>query len=193
MVSTNNTIVLPPHTQVDDVYVSTPAASVPPVLGFAMKNLYPGITPDALKYWWRMQATAYIMRINGQTMSKLKELRMGADVLSQGDVSELDKIKQSRTPFPLPEGSFSMHVRHGDKGKEMRLIPFEDYVFKAEQFISQNPMRYRKIAFVSTEDASVTEEADRLSKQPFMELSSKARTTRDKQWTFQWDSIPRKL
>lgn len=112
-----DTIYFPWATDVPDVFFRTHPGSLPPVLGQAMKRLYPDITPDARRYWWRSQVAAYIMRPNGAAMQRLRELRMDPK-LHQG--FHLTKGKDSGTvlkmPFPVPEGAFNMHVRHGDKG-----------------------------------------------------------------------------
>lgn len=62
---------------------------------------------------------AYIMRPNGATMQRLRELRLDPKLhqgfnLARGDNSALGEVLEM--PFPVPEGAFSMHVRHGDKG-----------------------------------------------------------------------------
>lgn len=57
------------------------------------------------------------MRPNGAAMRRLRELRMDPELhqgfhLAKGEHSG----KALKMPFPVPEGAFSMHVRHGDKG-----------------------------------------------------------------------------
>lgn len=112
-----DTIYFPWATDVPEVFFRTHPGSLPPILGQVIKRLYPDITPDARRYWWRSQVAAYIMRPNGAAMQRLRELRMDPK-LHQG--FHLTKGKDSGTvlkmPFPVPEGAFSMHVRHGDKG-----------------------------------------------------------------------------
>lgn len=62
---------------------------------------------------------AYIMRPNGAAMQRLRELRMdpklhkGFSLLKGENPASGDELAM---PFPVPEGAFSMHVRHGDKG-----------------------------------------------------------------------------
>ncbi|KAF3917247.1 hypothetical protein AA313_de0200994 [Arthrobotrys entomopaga] len=52
----------------------------------------------------------------------------------------------------------SIHIRHGDKRIEGRLISTRDYIVAAERFALRNPVLYRKRAFVSTEDPEAIEE-----------------------------------
>lgn len=59
---------------------------------------------------------------------------------------------------PLPKGTISMHVRHGDKASEMQLLSLDHYVKAAESLANTNPMLYYKIGFVSTEDQAVIDE-----------------------------------
>ena len=186
-----NTVVLPPYKALPDVYVGTSTTSVPPVLGYAMKMLDPDITLDALKYWWRMQASAYIMRLNPQTMTAIRNLRLNSTI-HQGVSTGKNGVVNATLPFPLPAGTFNIHIRHGDKAKEMRLLPFSDYLHHTEKHISRNPMYYRKSAFISTEDSSVVSEAITISKQKGNGLLTQDRTTRNHDWTFYWDDIPRK-
>jgi len=62
----------------------------------------------------------------------------------------------------------SMHIRHGDKGGEMKIIGTQDYIVAAERFLHRNPIAYRKRAFVTTEDPGVI---DFLSKTAFINPS----------------------
>ncbi|KAF3235698.1 hypothetical protein TWF192_000646 [Orbilia oligospora] len=61
-------------------------------------------------------------------------------------------------PFPLLPSTISMHIRHGDKAIEGRLISTRDYIVAAERFILRNPITYRKRAFVTTEDPDAIQE-----------------------------------
>ena len=45
--------------------------------------------------------------------------------------------------------------RHGDKATEMRLLPFTDYIDAAERLAIDNPLTFKRMAFVSTEDQGV--------------------------------------
>lgn len=114
-----DTIRFPWQTETPEVFFRTHPSSLPPVLGQALRKLFPDMTLDAAKHWWRGQAAAYIMRPNGAVMQQLKEMRMDSKLhrgfhLAKGDDSASGT--ELKMPFPVPEGAFSMHVRHGDKG-----------------------------------------------------------------------------
>ena len=178
-------------------FVETPVWSVPPVFGQSLRELYPDITVDALKYWWRLQALAYLSRPNGETMSRLRALRtdkklnIGITGSTKGNTVE----EGISLPFPMPKGAFSMHVRHGDKNKEMRLIPFSEYVHKAERFIAENPLAYRKVGFISSEDPDVLRDAQQITRSSKEMVGKEAsyvdKTTFNQGWTWYWSDIPR--
>ncbi|CAF1542432.1 unnamed protein product [Adineta ricciae] len=126
------------------------------------------ITPTAIKYWWRGQATAYILRLNELSLSKIRALRLDPLLHTGFTVDKSSKLLQNiPVPFPMPAHSFNIHVRHGDKGKEMRLIPFRQYVEEAEWFAKQNPNSYHKLAFLSSEDPSIFDEAKQITSVTF--------------------------
>lgn len=100
-----------------EVYLAKHGSPIPPIFEAALKLIQPDITAEMLKYWWRAQAAAYIMRLNGPATSRMKELRLGIDTKQMGIQWGVEGQPQEvDLPFPLPEGTFSMHVRHGDKG-----------------------------------------------------------------------------
>jgi len=73
----------------------------------------------------------------------------------EASVGELDEA-----PFPFPPGTVSMHIRHGDKGIEMKLVPTMDYVRAAEEVQYHLPVSFaRRTAFLSTEDPGAIAEA----------------------------------
>lgn len=133
---------------------------VPSMFTQMMQDSYPHIafSVDGLKYWWRAQATAYIARMNARTREVLGRLRLDPS-MHNAFVRIDDKVQKLNMPFPLPPGTIDMHVRHGDKGAEMRLVPFRDYVLAAETFVNQNPLFFRKIMLVTTESPDVVKEA----------------------------------
>ena len=92
------------------------------------------IPPDKYFFWWRAQAVAYLLRPNRRTLKQL-EVR-----------------KQRQTWSTVPAGSISVHIRHGDKSKEMELVPDRMYLEKAEELILADGKLTRTI-FLSTEDA----------------------------------------
>ncbi|KAF3196392.1 hypothetical protein TWF191_009294 [Orbilia oligospora] len=134
-----------------------------------------------------LSAAAYIMRFNRNTSRRLKQFRLGEDTKQLGlhwDVN--GDPRNVNVPFPLPEGTISMHVRHGDKGSEMRLVPFNDYVVRAEKFSAENPLGNWKRAFLSTEDPNVIEQMKTMARiTPFSYSGSNSR------WTWYWTDIPR--
>lgn len=100
-----------------EAYLRKHGSPIPPVFEKALRSVQPDITNEMLKYWWRAQAAAYIMRLNGRASSRMKELRLGTDTKQLGIQWDTDGQPQEvDLPFPMPEGTFSMHVRHGDKG-----------------------------------------------------------------------------
>ena len=54
--------------------------------------------------------------------------------------------------------------RHGDKGREMQLVSFSSYVEAAEKLITENPLNYKRIGFVSSEDQTVIDDAGNLTR-----------------------------
>jgi hypothetical protein len=100
-----------------EAYLRKYGSPIPPIFEAALRLIQPDITAEMLKYWWRAQAAAYIMRLNGPAASRMKELRLGKDTKQMGIQWGVDGQPQEvDLPFPMPEGTFSMHVRHGDKG-----------------------------------------------------------------------------
>ncbi|KAG0647377.1 hypothetical protein D0Z07_7147 [Hyphodiscus hymeniophilus] len=189
-----------------EIYLAKHGSAIPPVFEAALRLIQPDITSEMMKYWWRAQAAAYIMRLNSKAASRMKELRLGKGVQQAGILWDMDGQPQPiALPFPMPEGTFSIHVRHGDKGyeerdmqsvrlrndidfnrSEMRLVPFNDYVVRAEKFSAENPLGTWKRAFLSTEDPNVIEQMKSMARiTPFSYSGSNAR------WTWYWSNIPR--
>ncbi|KAK6538637.1 hypothetical protein TWF694_010215 [Orbilia ellipsospora] len=167
-----------------DISMSTSA--VPPIFGHLLKTEFPQMHPDAIKYWWRAQAAAYMMRMNGRALRRLKSLRIDRNLHSASTYGHTRQPVPATVPFPLPDGSFSAHVRHGDKGVEIELIPFRKYVDRAEEYAAMNMIMTRKICFISTEDASVIEEAKLIGN-----AWISRNTTSNENWTWIWSNIPR--
>ncbi|KAK6353417.1 hypothetical protein TWF696_005382 [Orbilia brochopaga] len=169
-----------------EAYLAKNSPPIPPIFETALKKIQPDITREMLKYWWRGQAAAYIMRFNSQASRRLKEFRLG-ETKQLGIQWDVDgEPKDVEVPFPMPEGTVSIHVRHGDKGSEMRLVPFNDYVVRAEKFGAENPLGTWKRAFLSTEDPNVIEQMKTMPRiTPFSYSGSNSR------WTWYWSDIPR--
>ncbi|KAK6333081.1 hypothetical protein TWF718_010905 [Orbilia javanica] len=168
----------------ENINMSTSA--VPPLFGQMLKNNFPEMHYDAIKYWWRAQASAYMMRMNGPALKRLKALRIDSSQNTAVTHSPTGELIETEVPYPLPDGSFSMHVRHGDKGVEMELIPFEKYVDRAEEYAAMNMIMTRKTCFISTEDKEVLEEAKRIGN-----AWISVNTTSNENWTWVWSNIPR--
>jgi hypothetical protein len=100
-----------------DAYLAKHGTQIPPIFETALKMIQPDITGEMLKYWWRAQAAGYIMRLNNKASSRMKELRLGNDTEQLGIQWDVNgQPQETNLPFPMPEGTISMHVRHGDKG-----------------------------------------------------------------------------
>jgi hypothetical protein len=68
----------------------------------------------------------------------------------------------------------------------MRLVPFNDFVVRAEKFAAENPLGSWKRAFLSTEDPNVIEQMKSMARiTPFSVSGSNMR------WTWYWSDIPR--
>lgn len=65
-------------------------------------------TPAVRKYWVRAQTAAYVMRLSDATLAAVRELRTRPGLLVAPGA-----------PFPLPRGSVAVHMRQGDKAKDM--------------------------------------------------------------------------
>ncbi|KAK6508510.1 mitochondrial inner membrane protein required for protein import [Arthrobotrys conoides] len=135
---------------------------VPPLPAVAlttyMKETGLAVTGAFLRYWWHAQMYAYVFRPNRQTLARMVEMRTNKTLHTAVDTGVRDEDGNGKThsvPFPLPPSTLSIHIRHGDKAIEGRLISTRDYIVAAERFVLRNPISYRKRAFVTTEDPSV--------------------------------------
>ncbi|EPS43439.1 hypothetical protein H072_2569 [Dactylellina haptotyla CBS 200.50] len=163
----------------------------PTLPGMALISYLAGldIVPSGtfLRYWWRSQLYGYILRPNDATLARMAEMRMN-QTLHTGvatNRSDLSKPINMSVPFPLPPATISMHIRHGDKAGEGRLITTRDYIVAAERFLLRNPLRYVKRAFMSTEDPGAIAEARRT---PFV---NPVRSYGNVDWTWYYSNIPR--
>ena len=136
---------------------------VPPVLRDKLLGMAPHMTFDEVKYWWRAQSSAFIMRMNDRTVEALRILRTAermVHIAPASGVPYADHLNRQPKPlFPLPPGSVSFHIRHGDKGKEMVLKPFAAFLDAAEDLTKLNPLFLRRSFFLSTEDPEAIEQA----------------------------------
>ena len=135
-------------------------SQLPDVLVNKLKTKFPSMTRDQMKYWWRGQSAAYLMRFNDQTMDVIYSLRRRQDlhyITGGGPV-----------PFPLPPGTISAHIRGGDKASEMTLVPARDYILAIQKLINTMPNSFSRVIFVSGDDESSINEARKLTEEAGM-------------------------
>ena len=116
----------------------------------------PKMTSNEQIFWWRAQAVAVLTRPNSRTLAAVRRLRQWGNMtrLAVGPTAA-----QPALVYPLPPGTISTHVRHGDKFIESTLIGWGNYSAAAVALQAQNPLRVTKNLFLSTEDAAVISEA----------------------------------
>ncbi|KAK6360731.1 hypothetical protein TWF730_006858 [Orbilia blumenaviensis] len=148
-----------------------------------------GVSPggSVLRYWWRAQLYGFILRPNRAALERMADLRLNKTLhqgyeTNRGNVAKPDPRE---VPFPLPPSTISIHIRHGDKAGEGRLISTRDYIVAAERFLLRNPLSYMKRAFMSTEDPGAIAEAKRT---PFI---NPIRSFGNIDWTWYYSNIPR--
>lgn len=161
-----------------------------------------------IKFWWRAQAAAYMLRLNKETSRAVMKLRLD-QALHSGVYTGASSNVNVKVPFPLPYPTVSIHVRHGDKASEMELQPFKKYIDDLDWFLAENPFGYQRQFFVSSEDDAVITEAkslgnytkiqserthgwtvfssniDRVNGSPFQQLSQFGKTKMTHQWILQ--------
>jgi hypothetical protein len=122
---------------------------IPDIFKDKMHYTIPSITDHELTYWWRAQSVGFLMRFNDDTISDLLDMRKQDNFhyMSAGKI----------LPFPLPSGTINAHIRHGDKYKEMDLIPSEKYAETFESMVRSAPNSFSRIFFVSSDDESAIE------------------------------------
>lgn len=121
---------------------------VPLVLKAVIKDALPSEqTKGASKYWWRtqvsfrlemrciirtdwftfifLQATAYLMRLSPASLAYIAEKRLNQTAHEAfSRPLRQEGVVPIPMPFPLPRGTSSLHVRHGDKAVKMvRIAP----------------------------------------------------------------------
>ena len=107
---------------------------------------------DRLKhYWWRTVAAGFLLREQGHTTATVDKLR----------IPGLDDLKGQ---------CVSSYIRHGDKAREMNLVPFKAYVQAAERgwemWREQGrvPKGAKKTLVMGTETPAVWKEAQEWAK-----------------------------
>lgn len=114
---------------------------------------------DELKYWWRAQTAAYFARLNDAALDDIRRMRQAEGAVKVVGPQTALSRSGALTAWPLPPGLVSAHVRHGDKGSEMKLVEFKDFMQRAELLVRDAPFSLRRAVFVSTEDPKVLKEA----------------------------------
>ena len=102
-----------------------------------------------VKYWWRAQGAAYVMRLNSRTAAHLAFKRRA--LATEGHV-----------PLPLPPDTYAVHVRHGDKHQEMKLYDAAKFL-RAISAAGNGTTSAPRTVFISTEDPAVIAEAQAVS------------------------------
>lgn len=151
---------------------------VPLVLKAVIKDALPSEqTKGASKYWWRTQATAYLMRLSPASLAYIAEKRLNQTAHEAfSRPLRQEGVVPIPMPFPLPRGTSSLHVRHGDKAVKMSVSPLDAYIEKVENLAALNPNAYARMAFLSSEDRDVFVRARKIKS-----LSSST-TTPNERW-----------
>jgi len=122
---------------------------IPDMFKDAIRSKIPSLTDDELRYWWRAQGVGFLMRLNDQTVEELSEMRKNSNLHYMSG--------NQNVPFPLPSGTINAHIRHGDKFKEMTLVPSEHYARAFASMISNMPNSFSRVLFVSSDDGDAIE------------------------------------
>ena len=142
------------------------AAFVPPGLNASLFAAFRDMTPPEAKYWWRAQAVGFLVRPNPKTLAAIRGMRRlgrftrtATNATTGGGGGGGGEPVGAPAVYPLPPGTISAHVRHGDKGIEMQLQAWGAYAAAAATLQAHNPLSLRRTLFVSTEDPGVISDA----------------------------------
>jgi hypothetical protein len=159
-------------------------------------GIYPGTVPQPfaalwvksgmqggahmMKYWWRGQVAAFFTRFHPTALAHIRALRLQADVFMKNYTSpwsgnNASWLAADSLAIPLTRGTVSIHIRHGDKSKEMNLVPTSKYLQAADDLVKMHPFGYRQIGFMSTEDPSAVEDMQAMNNS----------------WRYMWWDVPR--
>lgn len=130
---------------------------LPGVFRRMLAEAAPDMSEAQLKYWWRAQSVAYLMRLNDATLAAVRQLRTDATLISLAGGPGLTAARAAQ--LPLPPGAIHAHVRHGDKYTEMQLQGTERYTNASRALVQDQPLALRRVLFVSTEDPDVPAQA----------------------------------
>jgi hypothetical protein len=110
-------------------------------------------------YWYKTQVVAYLARFNRVTVEALRTQRsLSSNFQTASGPSVPAGHRDAMLALPLPPGTMSAHIRHGDKEAEMRLIPTNIYMDAALRIADMEPlMTSSRNVFVTSEDPSSIE------------------------------------
>jgi hypothetical protein len=132
--------------------------TVPTLFRNALVDKIPSISGDQIKYWWRAQSAAFLMRFNNATVEAVASLRHNSQIHYY--------TNRTKAPFPLPASTIAIHIRGGDKWREMTLIHATNYISAAIENIRNMPLSFSpRVIFTSADDpeklALAREQAER--------------------------------
>jgi len=128
----------------------------------ALQAEFPSMTMPQIKYWWRGQSAAYLMRFNDKTLRVLRALRHNQTLHYATRALRHNRTEHYATPFPLPANTIAVHIRGGDKHIEMPLVPAQTYAAAVFQLVDLMPHAFSRTVFVSGDDPQSIDEARRL-------------------------------
>jgi hypothetical protein len=115
---------------------------------------FPSMTLPQIKYWWRGQSVAYLMRFNNDTLRAIRALRHNQTLHYA--------TRGCAVPFPLPANTISAHIRGGDKFKEMHLVSAQTFAAAVFQLVNSMPHSFSRTVFVSGDDQQSIDQARQL-------------------------------
>jgi hypothetical protein len=120
----------------------------------ALRAQFPSMTTAEMKYWWRGQSAAYVMRFNNNTLRVMRSLRHNRTLhyTTHG----------CAVPFPLPANTISAHIRGGDKRFEMPLVSAQGFATAIFRLVQSMPHSFSRTVFVSGDDQRSIDEARQL-------------------------------
>jgi hypothetical protein len=134
-------------------------AHVPAIMRDALLEQRPGMKDMEVKYWWRAQASGFILRLNDATIAALRAMRLSKQGRGSLVVTPTSRIA-SLGLFPFPAGTISSHMRMGwDKKDEMRIVALKEYMDAAEALVQMSPNAVRRSIFLSSETQSAIDQA----------------------------------
>ena len=130
-----------------------------------LRAVQPGMSAYEMRYWWRVQASAYLMRLSARSVQRVAELRWDDALMLRFPNASVDHPVLSGSSV-LPAGTISIHVREGDKGMESKPLTIESYFTTAAETIAANPLGLARVVFLSTENPANVKNLDNFTKRP---------------------------